>query len=230
MSSNTTLPFGGPPPFGAPPTNNSSNNNNNNTAAPAATAESPSSVDSEAFTDIDIIIFGIKEDMGALLSSLQQYARKRGDDASVGLSVALDVKLHLQRQQDLDGCVRFVRTHGKDMEEMARGVFAGDAARWEEDCEGSDADESEEAAQGDDEEEFVASEEETARVRWMEADEAMEVVRRLQTLQDDLLRDIPLLSEEERAHRPTCSDSWPNEGHWYEVVEARLKGEAFSDR
>jgi hypothetical protein len=83
MSSNTTSPFGGPPPFGPPPTN-SSNNNNNNPAPAAESPESPSSVDSQPFGDIDVIITGIKDDVVELLSSLQQFARKRSDDASVG--------------------------------------------------------------------------------------------------------------------------------------------------
>jgi hypothetical protein len=227
MSSNTTIPFGGPPPFGLPPTNGSNNNNN---AAPAAEKpKSPSSIDSETFAEIDVIITGITDDIVELLSSLQQFARKRSEDASVGLSVALDVKSHLQGQQDLDGCVTFLRTHGRNMEELARSVFAGNAARWEEDCDGESAGENEEASQGEDEEEYVASEEDTARVQWMEASEAMEVVQRLQTLQNDILRDIPLLSKEERAHRPAFGfGTWVHVDHWSEVLEARLKGERFS--
>lgn len=227
MSSNTTSPFGGPPPVGPPPTN-SSNNNNNNPAPAAESPESPSSVDSQPFSDIDVIITGIKDDVVELLSSLQQFSRKRSDNASVGLSVALDVKSHLQGQRDLDGCVTFVRTHGRQMEELARSLFAGDAARWEEYCDEDSADESDEAPQAEDEEECVASEEDTARVQWMQASDAMEVVQRLEALQSDILRDIPLLSEEERAHRPAFGfDTWENGDHWSEVLKARLKGERF---
>jgi hypothetical protein len=114
------------------------------------------------------------------------------------------------------------------MEELARSVFAGDAARWDEYCDEDSAEESEEAPQGEDEEEFVASEEDTARVQWMQASEAMEVVQRLEALQNDILRDIPLLSEEERAHRPAFGfDTWENGDHWSEVLKARLKGEKF---
>lgn len=69
MSSNTTSPFGGPPPVGPPPTNSS--NNNNNPASAAESPESPSSVDSQPFGDIDVIITGIKDDIIELLSSLQ---------------------------------------------------------------------------------------------------------------------------------------------------------------
>ena len=250
MPPRTNYPFGVPPPFGPPP---SSTNSNNNNAAPAA-AESPSSIDSDLFADIDVIICGIKEDIGALLSSLQQYARKRGDAASEGLSVALDVRYHLQGQQDLDGCCRFIREHGREMQEFAGRVFAGDAARWAEDGMDDGDEESEEGVQGGEEggdgageedgaggqemlaegsevvaseedgEEYVASEEDSARVQWMEAHEAMEVVRRLETLQDNLLRDIPLLSEEERAHKTTLSHQMIGD-HWYELVETRLKGE-----
>lgn len=252
MSSNDNYPPGGPPPFGPPPTSTSNSNNNN--TAPAA-AESPSSVDSEAFADIDVIVCGIKDDIGALLSSLQQYARKREDGESVGLSAALDVRFHLMGQQDLDGCVRFVRTHGREMQEWARRVFGEDAERWEEDeieseveqsgegvlgeedsgdGEGEDgvgleedglADESEEAVREEDVEEYVASEKDIATIQWMEAHEATEVAQRLQTLQDDILRDIPLLSEEEREHRVGPLWHQVHGDHWSEVVEARLKGE-----
>ena len=251
MPPRTNYPFGGLPPFGPPPATTNSNNNNN--AAPAAT-ESPSSIDSDLFADIDVIVCGIKEDIGALLSSLQQYARKRDDAASAGLSVALDVRRHLRGQQDLDGCWRFIREHGREMQEFARRVFAGDAARWDEDgmddgdgeseegvlegeesgdvageedgAEGQEmlAGETEMVAREDDGEEYVASEEDTARVQWMEAHEAMEVVRRLEASQENLLRDIPLLSEEERAHKTTLSNEMIGD-HWYELVETRLKGD-----
>lgn len=251
MSFTNNYPSGGPPPFGPPPTSTSNSNNNN--AAPAA--ESPSSVDSEIFADIDVIICGIKDDVGALLSSLQQYARKRSDDASAGLSATLDVRFLLVGQQDLDGCVRFVRTHGREMQEEARRVFGGDSVRWKEDEMESEAGKSEngereedgdgegeEGVGGEEEmlaveseldaeeehgEDSVASEEDTARVQWMEAHEAMEVAQRLQTLQDDVLRDIPLLSEEERAHKVGSLWHQVHGDHWYEVVEARLKGEKF---
>lgn len=256
MSSNT-YHFGGPPPFGPPPCNN----NNNHNAAPAAilamtapaAVESPSSIDSSIFADIDIIICGIKDDVGALLSSLQQYARKRGDGSSVGLSVALDVNSYLQRQQHLDGCLVFIRELGKVVVEMARRIFAGDATMWDEKSSEESAGESEEGIQGEDEsgdvvdeeddageqemsaeesesiaplrdgEDYLASEEDTARVQWMEAHEAMEIVRRLGKLQDDLLRDIPLLSEEERAHRCT-TDNMMDDDHWSDVLEERSKG------
>ena len=243
MSSTNNYLLGGPPPFGPPPTSTSNSNNNN--TAPAA-AESPSSVDSEAFADIDVIICGIKDDIGALLSSLQQYARKRDDDESVGLSVALDVRYHLLGQQDLDGCLRFVRTHGREMQEWAGRVFGGDAARWEEDeIESEDGEsghgvgeegvggeeemlveESEEAVLEEDGEEYVASEKDIATIQWMEAHEAMEVAQRLQTLQNEILRDIPLLSEEDREHRVGPLWHQVHGDHWSEVVEARLKGES----
>lgn len=64
MSSNINYPFGGLPPFGPPPTNNSNKNN------AVSAAESSSSVDADLFADIDIIICGIKDDIGTLLSSL----------------------------------------------------------------------------------------------------------------------------------------------------------------
>lgn len=252
MPPNTNYPFDGPPPFGPPPSNTNTGNSNSN-AAPAAT-ESPFSTDSDLFADIDVIVCGIKEDIGTLLSSLQQYARKRGDAASVGLSVALDVRYHLQGQHDLDGCCRFIREHGREMQEFAGRVFSGDATSWAEDGmgdgdgesedgvregeEGRDgageedgaggqgmlAEESEVDVSEEDGEEYVASEEDSAKVQWMEAHEAMEVVRRLETLQDNLLRDIPLLSEEERAHKTTLSHQMIGD-HWYELVETRLKEE-----
>jgi len=169
--------------------------------------------------------------------------------------MALDVRHYLQRQQDLAGCLMFIREHGKEMEGMAREVFGEDAAAWDADDledveleegwegvqgeEGSGDEESEddtaaeqeesedergEGAQGDDEE-FVATEAEITGVRRMQAAQAMEVVQRLQTLQDNLLREIPLLSEEERTHRVTCGATWMNDDHWYMLVETRLRGE-----
>ncbi|GAB7333667.1 hypothetical protein MBLNU13_g05220t1 [Cladosporium sp. NU13] len=252
MSSHTNYPFGGPPSFGRPPTNSNNNNNSSSSSNAAPVAESPSPVESELFADIDVIICGIKEDIGAFLSSLQQYARKRGDGASVGLSAALDVRYHLQGQQDLDGCLQFIRTHGRDMEEFAKGVFAGDAARWKEDEVGKSeesvlleeeggsvtgdkddageeemlAEESELADLEEDGENYVVSEEDTARVQWMEAHEAMEVAQRLETVQDNILRDIPMLSEEERAHKTTLWHEMIGD-HWYELVKTRLKGERY---
>lgn len=249
MPPRTNYPFGVPPPFGPPP---SSTNSNNNNAAPAA-AESPSSIDSDLFADIDVIICGIKEDIGALLSSLQQYARKRGDAASEGLSVALDVRYHLQGQQDLDGCCRFIREHGREMQEFAGRVFAGDAARWAEDGMDDGDEESEEGVQ---EERRVGMG--RARrmvlegrkcslrgVRWLlrrRMERSMWRARKIlpecsgwrpmrrwksfggETLQDNLLRDIPLLSEDEMAHKTTLSHQMIGD-HWYELVETRLKGE-----
>jgi hypothetical protein len=219
--------------------------------------ERESSADSEVYHDIDIIIFGIKEEIGDFLDTLQVYAGKRTDGHGRNLYMSLGVKFDLQQQTDLAGCRSFISSHGKSLEISARCVFAEDAARWEEDdledvaeesvepaqqheesgaVVGADGDsldedtieESEDAAQQLDEDEFVASEEDATRVQQMFAHEAMQVAQRLGTLQTLLLGDLPLLSDKDLAHKPTCSWSEMVTGeHWSEVLLSRLKGERY---
>src|SRR3954464_15040765 len=92
MSSNNTNPpvpfpvgpprFAPPPgfplPSAPPPPHN--NTTPSATAPPTTTTSAAESDDLDDFADIDVIFYGIREDIGDLLSSLQQYAQKRSDE------------------------------------------------------------------------------------------------------------------------------------------------------
>jgi hypothetical protein len=89
------------------------------------------------------------------------------------------------------------------------------------------AEEGQETAEQHDDNQFVATEKDATKVQQMFAYEAMEIVQRLGTLQDLLLRDLSLLSDEDLAHEPTCASDEMITRHRSEVLLLRLKGERF---
>ena len=220
------------------------------------TTGSETSENSGAFHAIEIIFFGIKDDIGSLLTELQDYALKRDDVPSKNFSMEVHIKFHLEQQVDLAGCRDFIRRYGKTLEATARRIFAEYAAQWDDDDLEDAADEIEPAAQQQDEDQhavahedarishhdateqveaasgqqdgddYVVSDEVATRVQQMLAYEALQVAQRLGTLQDLILRDVSLLSEEDLAHRPTCTWAESHTAHWTEVLSAYLKGES----